>query len=87
MKFDGVLILEYRKAGVCGGTGDVFLHMRTHAERIYSGPAAQALYESLKEFIRARHAGSGDWFERDTEHGKQWRERAQTAVTYEPVEG
>jgi hypothetical protein len=87
MKIDGELILEYRKSGVCGGTGEVYVHMYPRAERIYSGPAAQAIYEHMKRFIRERHAGSGDWFERDTEHGKQWRERgAKPERTYAPIE-
>jgi hypothetical protein len=86
MKNVGDLILEYRPNGKVGGTGDVYIHVGTSAERIYSGPAGFALYEMMKQFIRARHAGSGDWFEQDTEHGKQWRERRISDVHYEKLE-
>jgi hypothetical protein len=86
MKCDGELILEYKHTGVVGGSGEVFLHQDMHAERIYMGPAAYAIYQSMKRFIRARHAGSGEWFEENTEQGMKWRERPTSNVYYEPMD-
>lgn len=86
MKIDGALILEYRNEGIHGSRGDVNIHEGTTTHCIYSGPYALAFYQTMKRFIAARHAGSGDWFERDTEHGKQWRERGTSGVVYVPID-
>jgi hypothetical protein len=68
------------------GTREVYIHEGTTAQRVYSGPYGGTFYEMLKRFITARHAGSGEWFEENTEHGKQWRERGKSGITYEPLE-
>jgi hypothetical protein len=86
MKCDGALILEYRQTGVIGGTGDVYIHMGTSEERIYSGSGGYAFYETMKQFIRARHAGSGEWWEENTQHGRNWRERPTSNVHYVPMD-
>ena len=86
VKIDGQMILEYRSEGKASGYGSVFIHMGTSEENIYSGPAAFALYNTMKKFIQDRHAGSGDWFEVDTGHGKRWMERGRGGVHYERLE-
>jgi hypothetical protein len=67
------LILEYRSSGF--NNGQVFIHAGHNAVLIYYGPAAQAIYDALKDFARDRHSGSGDWYEQPTGSGLQWRER------------
>jgi hypothetical protein len=80
MKVDGELILEIRFTGF--GSGQVFIHENREAHMIYSGPGAQPLYDVMKRFIKARHNGSGDWFEESTNRGLKWRERASTGFRY-----
>jgi hypothetical protein len=86
MKIDGALVLEFRNTGVYGSRGEVYIHIGTTAQRVYEGPGAHAFYHTMKQYIQARHGGSGDWFEWNTQHGLQWRERGRSGITYEPVD-
>lgn len=86
MKNDGALILEYCNKGVSNSTGEVYIHEGTQGHCVYSGPYALPFYQIMKRFIEARHKGSGDWFERDTGRGKEWRERGKSGSVYAPIE-